>query len=154
MTVADLSSEGEAAKPWNWGALRSMLRPGGRVGFVGGRAGVEDRIEDLEVASGGRRIADCRSGGMFGVLVGLDFEAGGQGLPGAGGRVVGERMDGDARRGRVSRDSRCRRGRAAGGFARGRLWGSVGVVARFGGKAPEGQLGAGQGGELGDVLRR
>ena len=57
VTVADLISEGEAAKLRNWGALELDVQSRGRVGLVGGRAGVEDRFEDLLFAAFDRRVA-------------------------------------------------------------------------------------------------
>ena len=89
---------------------------------------------------------------MFGVLVGLDFEGRGQRFAGAGGRVVGERVDGmlDRCGFAVMQPVSARPAQPAGspGVAFGE---ALGVVACFGGEAPEGQLGGGQRGELGDV---
>ena len=74
VTIDDLISEGEAAKPSNCGALSSMLRPEGEsVSVVVGLAW----RTGLKVSSSqpvDRRVAGLRFGGVFGVLVGLDFE--------------------------------------------------------------------------------
>ena len=99
VTVADLSSEGELAKPRNCGALSSRFSPEAESVSVGGRAGVEDRVEDLEIAVGRRRVAALdRAWGVPGPGRSGRSSVVGQ-RPGAGRRVVGQRVDRDARRG-------------------------------------------------------
>ena len=100
-----------------------------------------------------RRVAGLRVREVAGVLVGLDFEGRGQRFAGAGGRVVGERAGPGCSPavGLPMQLVSARPGQPAGlpGAPLGKRWASwLGV----GGEAPEGQVGAGQRGQLGDVL--
>ena len=60
-------------------------------------------------------------------------------------------MYGDGGLGRGSVATGAGEARAVGGFAGGAFGEALGVVAGFGGEAPEGELGGGEGNELGDV---
>ena len=87
--------EGEAAWLVEQRRFQLHVEAGGRVCLAGGQGRVEDRIEVLFLATGGRRV------GGLGVRDGPDpgrsaRRAWRQGLTGAGARVVGERLDGDA----------------------------------------------------------
>ncbi len=122
------------------------------VSFVVG-AGLEDRFEDLVFAAFDRGIVGFGGGMVGGIGVGLDFEGRGQFLAGAGGRVVDEGLgeDGGAGEHFVKAGGAFFFG-AAGRVACGAFGEAFGAVAFFGGEAPEGQLGGGERGELGDVL--
>ena len=153
VTVAALISEGEAARAEELGSAQLDVEARGRVGFGRGRAGVEDRVEDLQVAAGRRRVVAClTSSGCRGPGRSA-LEAGGQRRPGAGGRVVGERVRRDARRSRGARGSWCRpaRGSWTGspGSPLGKRWASWLDSA---GKPQKVRLAPASGVDLGDVL--
>ena len=152
VTVAFLISDGEAAKPRNWGALSSRLRPDGASVSLGGRAGVENRIKDLEFAWSSR-IARVRS--SRGVPGPGRSELRASSVSGLPVQVVGLSVSGCTRDACCNRGCQCScvgRSRAVGGFARELLSGSVRYRGWIRRKAPEGEVGTGQRRHLGDVL--
>ena len=99
-----------------------------------------------------RRIAALGCGEVARVLVGLDVEVDRQRLAGAGRRVVGERLDRDARLVGVGYAARVGQARAAGRVARASLWRKRSPLwLRSAGKPQMVRLALGERRQLGDV---